>query len=98
MLSGITRARATFSCFLARMKDTDSVVEDRSSVKNDLGGCSNTTAVLHEYFGPTAIVCDCYTGECFAGGCGGGFGVGWSCGRYESDPGAALWSAAPGME
>jgi hypothetical protein len=57
MLSGIIRARATFSCFLATGKDMDGN-QDRSSLENDLEGCSNTTAALHEYFGLTG-----YAGE-----------------------------------
>src|SRR5882724_11650936 len=68
MLSGIIRARATFSWFPATVKDMDGN-QDRSSAENDLEGCSSTTAALHEYFGLTGTTIELISsarGPCYA--------------------------------
>jgi len=49
MRSGTTRAKATFCCFHPTPGETVGV-EDQSAVENASAGCSNTTAVPHEYF------------------------------------------------
>src|SRR5438552_5826536 len=49
MLSGITKAKGTFCCFLAMMSATASI-ENRSTAESVSAVCSNTTLAPREIF------------------------------------------------